>query len=139
MNALEEGSAINVFRSWDRRLERPTRPLASNEDDPELLVHVPFTGNVKIKAVTVIGGSDETAPSSLRVFVNREDLDFAAVADLPPVQAWDLQENNRGDIEYPTQCAPNTGHVCKDMHSSWKSGAVQYAAAYNSGSWIQIE
>ena len=50
------------------------------------------------------GGTDGTAPSEMKAYVNREDLDFGTVADLPPVQKWDLQENLRGEIEYPTQC-----------------------------------
>lgn len=36
-------------------------------------------------------------------YTNRDDLDFAAVADMPPVQEWDLQDNAAGLIEYPTQ------------------------------------
>lgn len=38
-----------------------------------------------------------------QVFINRDDLDFSAAADLPAVQEWDLLENYGGQIEYPTQ------------------------------------
>ena len=58
------------------------------------------------QAICIIGGVDGTAPSELRVFTNRDDLDFAAVAELTPVQRWDLQENGNGQLEYPTQCGP---------------------------------
>ena len=75
----------------------------SEEDDPELLLHVPFGGAVKLTGITVIGGPEGTSPAKMRVFINREDLDFAAVADLPPVQEWELLENHGGQIEYPTQ------------------------------------
>jgi hypothetical protein len=43
------------------------------------------------------------APSEMKAYINRDDLDFGSVADLPPIQKWDLQENLRGEIEYPTQ------------------------------------
>ena len=69
MNEHEEGSARRVFKPWDARTE-PTlpQPLRSNEDDPELLIHVPFDGAVKLKAITIIGsGSPGTAPSKLKV------------------------------------------------------------------------
>lgn len=37
-------------------------------------------------------------------FLNRDDLDFAAVEQLAPVQEWDLQrEDPQGVLEYPTQ------------------------------------
>lgn len=39
-----------------------------------------------------------------RSFINRDDLDFASIAQLPPTQEWDLQEvNTAGLLEYPTQ------------------------------------
>lgn len=46
----------------------PSRPPAdSEEDDPELLLHVPFDGAVKLTGITVIGGADGTSPSKLKV------------------------------------------------------------------------
>ncbi len=36
-------------------------------------------------------------------YSNRDDLDFAAVAEMAPIQEWDLQDNTAGLIEYPTQ------------------------------------
>ena len=41
------------------------------------------------------------APAVMRAYTNREDLDFSTVAELPPMQQWDLQENLNGSIEYP--------------------------------------
>jgi hypothetical protein len=39
----------------------------SAEDDPELLLHVPFDGAVKLTGITVIGGPDGTSPAKLKV------------------------------------------------------------------------
>jgi hypothetical protein len=36
-------------------------------------------------------------------FINRDDLDFAGIASMAPLQEWDLQESNDGSLEYPTQ------------------------------------
>lgn len=98
----------------------PATVLSSNDDDPELLIHIPFDGQVVLKAICIIGahgwwltvllhncctgGADGTSPSRLRAFTNRDDLDFGTAADTTPVQEWDLLENPRGEIEYPTQC-----------------------------------
>ena len=38
-----------------------------------------------------------------QVYVNRDNLDFSTVAELPAVQEWDLLENTNGQMEYPTQ------------------------------------
>ena len=69
LNEQEEGSAKRVFKPWETRVQ-PTQPqpLRSNEDEPELLIHVPFDGAVKLKAISVIGGGPQgTAPAKLKV------------------------------------------------------------------------
>jgi PITH domain len=58
---------------------------------------------VKLKAICIVGGQNGTAPSKLRVYINRDDLDFSAVSSMPAVQEWDLQDNSAGLLEYPTQ------------------------------------
>ena len=55
LNEAAAGSAKGVFRPWGERLDFSRLPLASNEDDEELLIHVPFNGSVKIKAICIIG------------------------------------------------------------------------------------
>lgn len=57
LNEAMEGSAQGVFRAWDKRLEAPETPLESNDDDPELLLHVPFDGAAKVKALCIIGAT----------------------------------------------------------------------------------
>lgn len=58
LNEATESSAKGVFRPWGERLDFSGPPLASNEDDEELLIHVPFNGSVKIKAICIIGVFD---------------------------------------------------------------------------------
>ena len=57
----------------------------------------------KLRFSFCIGGTDGTAPSEMKAYINREDLDFDTVAQLPALQKWTLQENLRGEIEYPTK------------------------------------
>ncbi|CAL5223627.1 g6169 [Coccomyxa viridis] len=123
LNEAQAGSVHDIFRPWGDRLDMSLPTLDSNDDDPELLIHVPFSGTVKIKAITIIGGSDGTAPAQLKVYTNREDLDFSTVAQLPPVQQWDLQENLNGQIEYPTQVTKFNGVHCVDLHIPNNFGA----------------
>ncbi|GBF98342.1 hypothetical protein Rsub_11236 [Raphidocelis subcapitata] len=106
LNEDVDGSCRNVFRAWDARTAAPEVPLRSDPDDEELLLTIPFDGAVKLKAVCVIGGPDGRAPSKMRLFINRDDLDFAAVGSMAAVQEFDLQEANPGGtVEYPTQPA----------------------------------
>ena len=105
LNEAVAGSAKNVFRSWSQRLQDLDVPLDSNEDDAELLITIPFNGAVKIKAISIIGGSVGASPAKLKAYTNRNDLDFSTVADMAPTQAWDLQELQQASMEYPTQYA----------------------------------
>jgi len=103
LNEAEEGLCKHVFKPWHRRLDTDGPSLRSDVEDPELLLHVPFTGAIKLQAISVIGGPDGTSPAKLKVFTNRDDLDFGVAGQAQPVQEWDLVENLAGTMEYPTQ------------------------------------
>ncbi len=49
LNEAQAGSVRGIFRPWGERLDMSLPTLDSNDDDPELLIHVPFNGSVKIK------------------------------------------------------------------------------------------
>eukprot|EP01108_Squamamoeba_japonica_P008660 TRINITY_DN7749_c0_g1_i1.p1 TRINITY_DN7749_c0_g1~~TRINITY_DN7749_c0_g1_i1.p1 ORF type:complete len:216 (+),score=19.52 TRINITY_DN7749_c0_g1_i1:124-771(+) len=105
-NAADEACARKVFRPYEERNARD-ESLQSEEDDPELIVHVPFTSCVKIKSITICGGSSENSPKNVRVFVNRDDVDFSNASDLEPTQALELIDdvNVQADAEYKLRAA----------------------------------
>lgn len=131
LNEAVDGSAKNVIKSWDSRLDF-SASLESNSDDPELIVVIPFTADVKIKSICVIGGTDGTSPSKMRAFINREDLDFSIAGSLTPVQEWDLAENTRGELEYTTKVAKFQGVSTLTLHFPTNHGA-EYSRIYYIG------
>ncbi|KAM1329973.1 hypothetical protein ACFX2H_042331 [Malus domestica] len=66
LNEAVPGSVKSVFKAWEQRLNSSGGHLESNEDDPELLVYIPFPSDVKIKSISVVGGVDGTSPSKMR-------------------------------------------------------------------------
>ncbi|CAM6015630.1 unnamed protein product [Sphagnum balticum] len=122
LNEAIDGSAKSVFKPWENRLDFSTA-LESNDDDPELILFIPFTTDVKIKSISIIGGSDGTSPSKMRVFMNRDDVDFSAAADLLPIQEWELAENPHGEIEYLTKYAKFQGVASLTLHFPRNFGA----------------
>eukprot|EP00667_Euglena_gracilis_P023343 EG_transcript_26365 len=75
------------------------RPLADcgeggpglfSDTDEELLLFVPFTEVVRLHSVAVRGGAGDSAPSRLRLFLNREDMDFDLAHDSVALQEWEL-------------------------------------------------
>lgn len=106
LNESSPSSCLNVFRSWDARLDAIEVPLRSEDDDPELLLHIEFTGTVKLTGMTILNmGNQGSAPRRVRMFKNRNGLDFESVRDMKPDQEWDLFESHQaGTIEYPVKC-----------------------------------
>ncbi|RXH72938.1 hypothetical protein DVH24_012622 [Malus domestica] len=131
LNEAVPGSVKSVFKAWEQRLnssgvtipslcvasEKNNREnkkahwsyfllqghLESNEGDPELLVYIPFTSDVKIKSISVVGGVDGTSPSKMRAFINKEGIDFSDAQGMQAIQEWDLVENFQGTLEYQTR------------------------------------
>eukprot|EP00889_Picochlorum_renovo_P002195 jgi/Picre1/29225/NNA_004617.t1 len=118
LNESSPSSCLNVFRSWDARLDAIDVPLRSDDDDPELLLHIEFTGTVKLTGMAILNmGHQGSAPRRVRMFKNRNGLDFESVRDMKPDQEWDLFESHQaGTIEYPVKPYIFTGVHCLDVH-----------------------
>ena len=71
----------------------------SNEDDPELLINIPFYTQVAIKSMTLIGGEDGTAPSKVKMYVNATNPDFDLLEG-KPTHEIDTIENPDGSLVY---------------------------------------
>ncbi|KAL1371158.1 hypothetical protein AAHE18_01G111500 [Arachis hypogaea] len=66
--------------------------LESNEGDPELLVFIPFTSDVKIKSISIVGGADGTSPAKMRAFINRDGIDFSDAQSMQAIQLGVLKK-----------------------------------------------
>ena len=58
-----DNSGRLVFKPWEARLDKTDR--VDSDADEELLINIPFTGDVKLKGIVVIGGEDETHPDKV--------------------------------------------------------------------------
>ncbi|XP_039116546.1 LOW QUALITY PROTEIN: PITH domain-containing protein 1 [Dioscorea cayenensis subsp. rotundata] len=103
LNEAVAGSVKSVFKAWEHRLDNTEGFLESNDGDPELIVFIPFTSDVKIRSISVVGGAGGTSPSKMRAFINREGIDFSDAQNMQPIQEWDLVENLQGVLEYQTR------------------------------------
>ena len=76
---------------------------------------------VKLKSICVSGGPEDAAPSRLKVWINRDDIDFAKADDLKPLQEWELAPDPECMIQYPTKYAPCSLSSLR----AWRSGACK--------------
>lgn len=103
LNALDPQAVSHPFKPFYERRDR-SRFLASNEDDPELIVFVPFTEAVSIKSICISGcAGDGTHPKEVTLFTNRDDIDFSNAHELSAQQKLDLVEDETANIDYPLQ------------------------------------
>lgn len=89
--------------------------LRSQEDDPELLLYIPFTEAVTITHLSVrsVPGNDDddfptAPPRTIKVFSNRDDIDFDMARELDPycqVDAVPPEHFVEGTIDYPLRPA----------------------------------
>ena len=66
----------------------------------DLVVFVPFNGEIKVKAICVIGGEEGTAPAKMKLYKNVEAVDINILEDKKPIQVIDMNENVSGELEY---------------------------------------
>ena len=109
LNEEVQGSGRAIIKLHEERLsDKPS--LQSPEDDPELLLYIPFTEAVTLQSFTIRNASSNTetaSPRKIKLFTNREDLDFETAREMPPQQALELLPPDHfveGTIDYP--CRP---------------------------------
>lgn len=70
-----------------------------SDADEELLFNIPFTGNIKLKGLTIIGANDNSHPNKVRLFKNRPKMSFDDAASKAD-EELELARNPNGELEY---------------------------------------
>jgi len=110
LNEEVQNSGRAILKLHEERLTAEPS-LWSPQDDPELLLKIPFTESVTIQSISVrsSGGSQERAPpKTIKLFVNRDDLDFDTARELEPQATLELLPVHHfleGSIDYPLRPA----------------------------------
>ncbi|KAI9686461.1 MAG: hypothetical protein M1820_010620 [Bogoriella megaspora] len=93
LNETGPGSGRAILqKTWQQRLD-PEPDLESDADE-QLLMKVPFTGQVRLHSILLRTSSTSSAPKTLSLFLNRDDLDFSLASDLSPTQSFELSQTS---------------------------------------------
>ncbi|KAA8652209.1 uncharacterized protein ATNIH1004_001113 [Aspergillus tanneri] len=87
--APKSGAAI-VQKAWTERLN--DQPELESDADEQLLMYIPFTGQVKVHSLLIYTAPTASAPKALKLFKNRDDLDFATASELAPIQTIEVPQ-----------------------------------------------
>ncbi|KZF25519.1 DUF1000-domain-containing protein [Xylona heveae TC161] len=89
LNEAAPGSgAAVVQKTWGDRFA--VEPELQSDVDEQLLMFVPFTGQVRLHSILLRTSDSPSAPHTLKVFQNRDDLDFGTASEAPPTQTLQL-------------------------------------------------
>ena len=102
-NEAEEESCKFIIRPREDMLEEGKGVLQS-DDDHELVIKIPFTTKVKIKALIIIGGENGTAPKKLKLYNDLANVDFSILEENEPTQVLDVAEDNFLLADSPSPC-----------------------------------
>lgn len=101
----------SVLKLHEDRLSRNPY-LKSNEGDPELLLYIPFTEAVTVQSLSIRSvapnGIEAAPPKTIKVFSNRDDLDFDTARDMEAQCQLELLPPYHfveGTIDYPLRPA----------------------------------
>ncbi|KAM5465180.1 hypothetical protein MferCBS49748_005120 [Microsporum ferrugineum] len=121
----QAGAAI-VKKTWDQRLQ--DEPQLESDADEQLLMHVPFAGQVKLHSVLIYAAPSPSAPNTVKLFRNRTDLDFSTASDLAPTQTISVPQSLTGSqadvLEMPLNRAlwNGTTSITMFFEDNWSHG-----------------
>ena len=100
LNEKKIGSCQKIFKPKEDMLDRKDY-CESNDGDPDLIIHIPFSSQVNLRSMTIIGGEDGMSPAKIKIFVNRKEseIDFD-LKDAKPEQEQICVENADGNLPY---------------------------------------
>jgi hypothetical protein len=130
LNEAEAGSAARVLRPHEARANRDAGALASAGADAELLLSIPFTSTVRLRALCVAADAAPAAPARVRLFINAPQLDFAGAAAREPAQEVVLADADaRGATWHALRAARFNNVTSVQLYFSGNLGAPDDAAA----------
>ncbi|KAJ6150830.1 DUF1000-domain-containing protein [Penicillium chermesinum] len=88
--ATPKAGAGIVQKTWAERLD--DKPELESDADEQLLMYIPFTGQVKLHALLLYTAPTPAAPKTLKLFKNRDDLDFSTASELSPTQTIEIPQ-----------------------------------------------
>jgi len=129
LNEEEDGSCKAVFKSWARRLEFDDEALVSDDEDPRLILKIPFTDLVRMRSFQVVCQEPDMAPSHVKLYKDVDNMDFDSIEDHPVTQEFELTPDEGADLFY---------NVKVHLFNNIGSVTMFFDAAYGDAEQVKI-
>lgn len=87
LNAQEGSDGKVVIRPWDERNQDDE--WVESDADEQLILHIPFTGNIKLRSIVIRAGPAGYTPDKMQVYANQL-LDFDEATSVDPTQTFEV-------------------------------------------------
>ncbi|KAK4458753.1 PITH domain-containing protein [Cladorrhinum samala] len=141
LNEATYGSGKAVIKkTWAERLD--TEVEIESDADEQLLVGVPFTGQVKLHSILIRTSDSDSAPQTLKAIINREGIDFSTAEDLEGTQTFELSRTSEVQ-ELPVRRArfSSVRHLTlffPDNFSEGEEDVTRISYLGFKGEWMQL-
>ncbi|KIM67317.1 hypothetical protein SCLCIDRAFT_1210363 [Scleroderma citrinum Foug A] len=96
--------AKDIIKPWTDRED--TTLFADSGVDDQMIIHIPFSENVRVRSVILKLGRGECTPRHLRIYANYPNIiDFADAESTKPHLNISLLEGETNAVEYPLRVA----------------------------------
>jgi len=97
-----DGAVKRIFKPWDERYDEE-KSIRSDADE-QIIIRIPFSGNVKLRSIIVKGARGEECPIQIKIYANIPAFDFDSAESEKPTQVMDLIDS-KDAVEYPVPAA----------------------------------
>ncbi|PSN61748.1 DUF1000-domain-containing protein [Corynespora cassiicola Philippines] len=108
-------------KTWAQRMNN--EPELKSSADEQLLMIVPFTGQVRLHSILIRTSPTPSCPKTLKVFVNQDTMDFETASEKEPTQVLSVSQTS--DVqEIPVKRAyfNTTRSLALFFEDNWSGG-----------------
>ncbi|KAH9899225.1 DUF1000-domain-containing protein [Cubamyces lactineus] len=104
LNLAVPEDAQNIIKPWNERED--TSKFAESGVDDQVIIHIPFNQNVRLRSILLKLGRGEMTPRRLRIYANRTNIvDFSEAEEITPQLNISLLEGETAVHEYQLRAA----------------------------------
>lgn len=98
-----------------------------------------FTGQVKLHSILIRTSNSSSAPQTLKVFINRDDLDFSAASDLMATQEFELSQTSEiQDISVKRALFGKVQNITLFVVDNYGDDITRLSYLGFKGDWMQL-
>jgi len=107
---VENCSGPEVIKPWTERLDEDV--FMESDADDQIIIRIPFTGSVKLRALLLKTGPAEHTPSKVALYNNVQHVDFSDITDLKPTQEFTVAQGREvGEYHVMTAKFPSVTSI----------------------------